>query len=157
MPDDKTIDFVIAFISLGLLALGVGSWLLGWVVQAFDRVRGSANQEAEPEPARSAAIPHMNAIEPDEPRSLNAGELLLNAAEIAAISRMIEHNRTAAKPSKSSTIQAGFGIARGGSAAYQRASHIYDLLFGPPEPAIKYRPLTPEQSALRSELGLEKR
>lgn len=38
MPDDKTIDFVVAFISIGLLALGLGSWLLGWVVRAWDRI-----------------------------------------------------------------------------------------------------------------------
>ena len=40
MPDDATIDFVIAFISLGLLALGIGSVLLGWLVRLWDRVRG---------------------------------------------------------------------------------------------------------------------
>jgi hypothetical protein len=38
MPDDKTIDFVVAFLAIGLLALGVGSWLLGWLVRTWDRV-----------------------------------------------------------------------------------------------------------------------
>lgn len=111
----------------------------------------------EPEPQGSPDFPLLNGDEPRSPGSLNPGDLLLNAAEITAISRMIEHNKTAAKPSKSSSIQAGFGISRGGSSAYQRASAIYDLLFGPPEPAVKYRPLTPEQTAMREGLGLEKR
>jgi hypothetical protein len=37
MPDDKTIDFVVAFLAIGLLTLGVGSWLLGWLVRTWDR------------------------------------------------------------------------------------------------------------------------
>jgi len=37
MPDDKTIDFVVAFLAIGLLALGLGSWLLGWLVRTWDR------------------------------------------------------------------------------------------------------------------------
>lgn len=39
MPDDKTIDFVVAFVSIGLLALGLGSVALGWVVRVWDRVK----------------------------------------------------------------------------------------------------------------------
>lgn len=38
MPTDKTIDFVVMFLVLGLLFLGLGSWLLGWVVRTWDRV-----------------------------------------------------------------------------------------------------------------------
>ncbi len=91
---------------------------------------------AEPEPPRSSDIPHMNHVEPLVRGSLNPAELRLNAEEVAAVARMIEHNKTAAKPSKSSTIQAGFGVSRGGSQLYQRASAIYDALFGAPAPAI---------------------
>lgn len=92
---------------------------------------------AEPEPARSASEPRGTAFA----GSLNAGELRLNADEIAAVRRMIEHKMTAVKPSKSSTIQAGFGVSRGGAALYQRASLIYDTLFGSPEPVVQFRPL----------------
>lgn len=151
MPADKTIDFVVMFLTIGLLVLGLGSVALGWLVRQYDRFM--ARFAAEPEPSGSAAFPLLNGDEPDEPRSLNPAELLLNAAEIAAIHRMIEHNKTAAKPSKSSSIQAGFGVARGGSAAYTRASELYDALFGPVAPAIKYRPLTPDH---RTELGVGK-
>lgn len=110
----------------------------------------------EPDPPSSDEFPLLNDAEPYANGSENAAELWLNPAEVAALHRMIEHNKTAAKPSKSSTIQAGFGVSRGGSAAYQRASLIYDALFGTPAPAIKYRERTPEQEALRQQLRLEK-
>lgn len=37
MPADKTIDFVVMFLVIGLLCLGLGSWLLGWLVKQWDR------------------------------------------------------------------------------------------------------------------------
>lgn len=95
--------------------------------------------EPEPEPLGSPVPPHMNAVEPRSSGSPEPFALALNADEIAAVGRMIEHNRTAAKPSKSSAIQAGFGVSRGGSQTYQRASAIYDALFGAPTPAVQYR------------------
>lgn len=114
------------------------------------------HDDDEPEPLRSDEIPLPAAVEPPENRSVNLPELALNAIEVAAVQRMIAHNKTAAKPSKSSTIHAGFGVSRGGSAAYTRASLIYDTLFGPPNPAVVYRERTPEQELLRKELGLRK-
>jgi len=39
MPTDQTIDFVVMFLIIGLLALGLGSVLLGWLVRTWDRVR----------------------------------------------------------------------------------------------------------------------
>lgn len=95
--------------------------------------------EPEPEPLGSPVPPHMNAVEPRSSGSSEPFALALNADEMAAVARMIEHNRTAAKPSKSSAIQAGFGVSRGGSQTYQRASAIYDALFGTPVPAVQYR------------------
>lgn len=93
----------------------------------------------EPEPWRSQAIPLPNGQEPLTPvqnANANAVNLYLNADEITALHRMIEHNKTAAKPSKTNTIQAGFGLSRGGGEKYQRASMIYDALFGTPTPAV---------------------
>ena len=37
MPADKTIDFVVMFLVIGLLVLGIGSWLVGWLVRTWDR------------------------------------------------------------------------------------------------------------------------
>jgi hypothetical protein len=102
-------------------------------------LQGEAEPEAEPEPLGSPVPRHMNAVEPRSSGSPEPFALALNADEIAAVARMIEHNKTAARPSKSSTIQAGFGVSRGGSQAYQRASAIYDALFGAPAPAVQYR------------------
>lgn len=110
-------------------------------------LRTIARTASEPEPRRSVEIPLLNGAEPQSIGSVNPLELALNAAEVIAVARMIEHNRTAAKPSKSSTIQAGFAVSRGGSPAYIRASLIYDTLFGPPAPAVTYRELTPDHKA----------
>jgi hypothetical protein len=38
MPDDKTIDFVVAFVAIGMLTLGLGSVALGWAVRTWDRL-----------------------------------------------------------------------------------------------------------------------
>lgn len=105
------------------------------------------------EPRRSEEIPLLNGLELIVNGSENRAELALNADEVAAVGRMILHNRTAAKPSKSSTISAGFGVSRGGSAAYMRASLIYDTLFGPPAPAVQYRELTPDRQQLLKQKG----
>jgi hypothetical protein len=94
---------------------------------------------AEVEPRGSAAISRTNPVEPDLNGSLNPVELALNADEVAAVARMIEHKITAKRATKSSAIQAGFGVSRGGSQTYLRASTIYDALFGAPAPAVQYR------------------
>lgn len=134
------------------------SSLLHWRPTAMS----SGNEETrwggrEPERSRSNEIPLLNHEEPEFPvrePNANAANLHLNADEVVALHRMIEHNKTAAKPSKTSTIQAGFGVSRGGGDKYQRASLIYDALFGPPQPAVKYRERTPEQERLREQLHL---
>lgn len=122
--------------------------------QAKQAARGRLYEDTEPEPLGSDAFSLLNGKEPETNGSANPAELFLNAAEVVALQRMIEHNKTAAKPSKSSTIQAGFGVSRGGSTAYQRASLIYDTLFGAPAPAVRYREQTPEQKELRKQLNL---
>jgi hypothetical protein len=38
MPADKTIDTVLMIISIGLLAMGLGSMALGWIVKTYDRI-----------------------------------------------------------------------------------------------------------------------
>jgi len=127
--------------------------IVRWIQQ---RRRATPLLADEPEPRRSDAIPLLNATEPQMNGSVNPAELALNAAEVQALQRMIAHNKTAAKPSKSSTIQAGFGVSRGGSPTYVRASLIYDALFGPVAPAVRYRERTPEQEAAREALGMNK-
>lgn len=77
--------------------------------------------EPEPEPEANAALERQN---PEE-----TGAFVLNPEECAAVARMIEHKATAEKPTKASCIWAGFGLKKGASSRYQRASEIYDALF----------------------------
>jgi hypothetical protein len=180
MDQETVMNYVVGCIVLLALTVGLISMLFGKLVDMWDAFwnwwgRGvqkaihtrpvksrnmSSNADSavfaddEPEPLGSNEFPLLNGLEPQTNRSENPAELYLNAAEVAALYRMIEHNKTAAKPSKSSTIQAGFGVSRGGSSAYTRASLIYDTLFGAPALAVKYRQRTPEQEALRKQLNL---
>lgn len=62
----------------------------------------------------------------------------LNPDELVAVARMIEHKTTAEKPTKASIIWAGFGLKKGDSAKYKRASEIYDALFVVPPSVILY-------------------
>lgn len=107
--------------------------------------RTQAFAETHDEIPRSDALEHKR-----EPvRSVrDAGDLLtLTRDEIAAVARMIAHNKAAAKPTKSSTIQAGFGVSRGGGATYLRASAIYDQIFAAPNEAM-YPTLTAEREKI---------
>lgn len=63
----------------------------------------------------------------------------LNPQEVSAVGKMIEHRASADKPTKASTIWAGFAIKKGDSTKYKRASEIYDALFivQPEYPALE--------------------
>lgn len=82
--------------------------------------------------------------EPDEPEPA----LVIMPDQVEAVRAMIDYalgeSRRGEKPSKTRRIQAGFKIGRGASPRYQQASMMYDLLFGDPEPAVKYRSLGPD-------------
>ncbi len=140
-PNDPHImDYVLAIITVGALVIGLISMLYGWIQDRWWKFidwwhEAPAYQAAEPEPIRS---PQLNPVEPARTHGSGSAELALNADELAAVQRMIKHNAAAKSPSKSNTIAAGFGVSRGGSATYQRASVIYDALFGQPEPAVQY-------------------
>lgn len=38
MPSDQTVDFVVMFLTVGLIVLGLLSFLIGWVVRTWDRI-----------------------------------------------------------------------------------------------------------------------
>lgn len=90
----------------------------------------------EPEPEPNAALESGT----DE----RTGAFVLNPDECAAIHKMIEHKVTAENPTKASIIWAGFGLKKGDSAKYKRASAIYDALFVAPviHTPIANRPTT---------------
>lgn len=100
------------------------------VVQNQRETATEPNRTEPPNPPNAAA-------EPGEP--YRTGAFALTPQEIAAVGRMIEHKARAEKPNKASTIWAGFGIKKGESARYKRASEIYDTLFvlQPDYPALE--------------------
>jgi hypothetical protein len=95
-------------------------------VSATDVVQNRRETAAEPNRTEPAE-PRMNAENREEPPLTRS--FALNPQEVAAVGRMIEHKATAEKPNKASTIWAGFGIKKGESQRYKRASEIYDTLF----------------------------
>lgn len=80
-----------------------------------------------PNRTNEPANPPNPALQSGSPIGTSA--FALNPQEVAAIGRMIEHKASAEKPTKASIIWAGFGIKKGDSARYKRASEIYDALF----------------------------
>jgi hypothetical protein len=94
--------------------------------RAADVVHYQRETAAEPNRTEPPNLPNA-AAERAEPFGTSA--FALNPQEVAAVGRMIEHKATAEKANKASTIWAGFGIKKGESARYKRASEIYDTLF----------------------------
>ena len=84
----------------------------------------------------------------------------LTIEELSAVQAMARHRETVMArgetPTKSGSILAGFGVKRGGTQRYERASEIYDALFGAPVPLTHYPNMTPEQKQARDVLGISK-
>lgn len=117
-----------------------------------DRVQNwPQNQGSEPrtEP--------QNPIEPavQSRTALRPGSFVLEPEELVGVARMILHKCSAERPTKASTIEAGFGVKKGDSAKYKRASLLYDMFFVIP-PTEKYRPLTDTQELTRQNLQLSR-
>lgn len=98
------------------------------------REYAAANDEVRNHPETVSRTERTEPPNPPNPAlesgsSLGTSAFVLNPQEVAAVGRMIEHKATAEKPNKASTIWAGFGIKKGDSARYKRASEIYDALF----------------------------
>jgi hypothetical protein len=169
--------FVMTFIALSIM-LGL-ICLNGWLQEHWHEIRPALFPRREPTAFLSSrsmppeerapvqiVLPRSDAANrTNEPAEL-AGEskqnapppetFVLNADELPAIARMIEHKVTAEKPTKVSTIWAGFAVKKGESAKYRRASLIYDALFVIPNepPPPRYPALTEEQQRTREVLEL---
>ncbi len=90
----------------------------------------SAPNEPEPEPE---PLPNLALTSRTDNRTET---FALDAAERLAVIKMIYHKTSDPKATKASAILAGFGVKKGDSAAYRRASAIYDALFVLPAPPI---------------------
>jgi hypothetical protein len=53
MPSDQTIDFVVMFLVVGLLCLGLGSMFVGWVVRQWDQRVNRSLVVMSPTPAQT--------------------------------------------------------------------------------------------------------
>jgi hypothetical protein len=82
------------------------------------------------------------------------GGIDLAPDELAAVARMIAHNKTLAKPNKLATIQAGWSEIKNRSgdpkSKYARAGEIYDAFFNPPAEA-KYPTLVEQRRRIAAE------
>lgn len=140
------------------IVLGVARWNSNRIRYVTPTVRGRPLQNQGVRRISAGFDPEN---EPENPPNLaperrtddRTGAFALNPDECAAVARMIEHKMTAEKPTKASTIWAGFGVKKGASAKYQRASEIFDTLFILPEPD-SYPLMTAEQRQEREKLGL---
>lgn len=54
MPADKTIDFVVMFLVIGLLVLGLGSMLVGWLARTWDQFVNRSQPVMSPAPAQTS-------------------------------------------------------------------------------------------------------
>jgi len=122
--------------------------------EAPDHTRSSVRYAAEitgsnPEP-EPPNLPNPASESRTDDRT---GAFALDDAERLAVTKMIYHKASDPKATKASAVYVGFGVKKGDSAAYRRASAIYDALFVLPEPD-KYPLMTDEQRAAREELGL---
>ena len=154
MSQEQVANYVVMTIVVGALVIGLISMLIGRVVALYDWTRNQMGQAVERERTNMSSKrasgaekrsvpfwpefdPEPNRTEPANPPNpaLQSGSIAgtssleLNPQEMAAVARMIEHKASAEKPNKASTIWAGFGIKKGESARYKRASEIYDALF----------------------------
>ena len=91
-------------------------------------------------------------VRADEGESV--GGIDLAPDELAAVARMIAHNKTLAKPNKLATIQAGWPEIKNRSgdprSKYARAGEIYDAIFNPPAEA-KYPTLVEQRRGIAAE------
>lgn len=53
MPADKTIDFVVMFLVIGLLVLGLGSMLIGWLANKWDQFVNRSQPVMSPAPTQT--------------------------------------------------------------------------------------------------------
>lgn len=137
--------------------------LCAWFNERYLMSRSAAGVSAEDAP--------LIAVLPSSERTIDNGSeafsrhgtertepfgFALSEAEIMSVQKMGHYIMSTARlgrvPSKSGAILAGFGIKRGASPRYERASLVYDTIFGPPKPAVDYPERTPEQEATHKAL-----
>lgn len=150
---------------LTLITLGAGLYFLGWkdflqprllplwrvvagVVGPWLRsTRTQAFAPASSDVPRSSA--DVQAVQAVQAVQVGPRDVVLNADDCAMVARMILHNRSAVKQSKTETVYAGCGKHRGGSKEYRRCAELYDLFFLPAD-VVRFPNLMAEREAVRN-------
>ena len=140
MPDDKTIDFVVAFIMIGLLALGLGSWLLGWLVKTYDRLRAGAmssavagDQKSRPSSLETDARQTPDALAPSK----------MKAEELLTVCRLMRAYGIKREDAQAAFTASGLPFNNNvwASAAPPPASHITPVAGRPTDADFPYQPI----------------
>ena len=119
----------------------------------------SADDEEDTDQVRSAADFTANE-RTNEPANLGSsalgsrtaagtGSFALNLTndDLVGVQRLIQHRAIAEKPTKASAIYAAFGVSKGDSPRYRRASMLYDAFFGstPAKPELDLQQVADNQ------------
>lgn len=132
----STIDWVVLIIVVGALTIGLISMGIGKAVEVWDWLMLTLKEErpALSSTPRTEEKTDMNAIErPVQGSRTNVHAVLSappNADELRMLGDAIRHNAKGA--SKQKSIEVAFHVSKGGSAAWRRASYLYDLASAPP-------------------------
>lgn len=84
MPTDKTIDFVVLFLTIGLLTLGIGSMLIGWLMRVWDRLVN-----------RSQVVMTTNSVQTAADEQTDSGQTMVSEAEILLNRTELDRTRLA--------------------------------------------------------------
>lgn len=159
LTQEDPANVILAFASVALLLLLLLSIAVGWaqdVLSSWKAQHGARRPPPKQDDRPPVSAPNERTNPPnaapgrrtDDRTDDRTGSFALNADERGAVARMIDHKTTAENPTKASAIYAGFGLKKGESAKYKRASLIYDELFilpPPPESPSQYRELDEER------------
>lgn len=153
MPTDQTIDFVVMFLVIGLLALGLGSWLLGWLAgkwqSLMSRSAGAAVSAGRFDADDRPVSPAETNSETDETLQHKAetNREMFTFGETEALARLIVANRIGL----TDAVKIGANAKSGEK--YQRRSR--EIKAAVERLQNKYPRMTPEQQAARQAIGLE--
>lgn len=97
MSSDQTVDFVIAFVTIGLVVLGLLSLLIGWVQAQWDRLRGVNYSEDVLASADDVEMPNERTNERTNERSRHSylwQDFILDKTRTRLIAVMVDSDMT---------------------------------------------------------------
>lgn len=138
MPDDRTIDFVVMFIVIGTLSLGLLSMFVGWLTRTWDRFVNRSEARTPHDQHITDADDTDSADEQADGRvsvpSMKAPRLQLDRTRTAVIEELLTHGWTI-------TDMRREGILRGENSAISAEVDAARKRLGiePPDRTLKVR------------------